>query len=243
VMMKCHIIVFLMLLASHVHSYHTFSSTTTITNAISSSLSSGITNYYHQHDGRRAFILSRSRLFSSESSSSSNSIDGGSNDSSAATKGFGKKKVPSVVDTEAVKDVGTKTYENQAKRGVPEYNIFLRPVNGTDVEWVPVGSMTIPRDTKISKAVYDVEKELLTGTFKLYPKLKVFYELRNAESRDNMFQYGYCLKAFPDEEIKVIVKEDGTQKDTNFFTNWLGRLTNPMDTDSLKNPGEMTIKQ
>ena len=102
VMTKCHIIVFLMILASHVHSYHTFSSTATITNAISSSLSSGITNYYHQHDGRRAFILSRSRLFSSESSSSSNSIDGGSSDSSAATKGFGKKKVPSVVDTEAV---------------------------------------------------------------------------------------------------------------------------------------------
>ena len=30
--------------------------------------------------------------------------------------------------------------------------------------------------------------------------------------------------AFPDEEIKVIVKEDGTQKDTNFFTNWLGTV-------------------
>ena len=115
VMMKCHIVVILMLLVSHVHSYHTFSSTTTITNAISSSLSSssssikcyqptirstGITNYYYQHDGRRVSILSRSRLFSSESSSS-NSIDG-SNDSSSATKGFGKKKAPSVVDTEEV---------------------------------------------------------------------------------------------------------------------------------------------
>ena len=69
------------------------------------------------------------------------------------------------------------TYEAQQKRGVPEYNIFLRPSNGTEVEWVPVGSMTIPRDTKISKAVFEVEDELLKGTFKLYPKLKAFYDV------------------------------------------------------------------
>ena len=30
------------------------------------------------------------------------------------------------------KDEGTKTYESMAKRGVPEYNIFLRPANGTE---------------------------------------------------------------------------------------------------------------
>ena len=60
-----------------------------------------------------------------------------------ATKGFGaaKVKVDPAVAAEAEKDAGTKTYDIQAKRGVPEYNIFLRPVNGTEVEWVPVGSM------------------------------------------------------------------------------------------------------
>ena len=59
------------------------------------------------------------------------------------SKGFGaaKSKVDATVAAEAEKDAGTKTYEIQAKRGVPEYNIFLRPVNGTEVEWVPVGSM------------------------------------------------------------------------------------------------------
>lgn len=60
-----------------------------------------------------------------------------------ASKGFGaaKAKVDPSVAAEVEKDAGTKTYEIQAKRGVPEYNIFLRPVNGTEVEWVPVGSM------------------------------------------------------------------------------------------------------
>ena len=58
-----------------------------------------------------------------------------------ATKGFGAAKAKVDVAAEEEKDAGTKTYEIQAKRGVPEYNIFLRPVNGTEVEWVPVGSM------------------------------------------------------------------------------------------------------
>jgi Family of unknown function (DUF6523) len=58
-----------------------------------------------------------------------------------ATKGFGAAKTKVDVEAEVEKDAGTKTYEIQAKRGVPEYNIFLRPVNGTEVEWVPVGSM------------------------------------------------------------------------------------------------------
>ena len=58
-----------------------------------------------------------------------------------ASKGFGAAKAKVDVAAEVEKDAGTKTYEIQAKRGVPEYNIFLRPVNGTEVEWVPVGSM------------------------------------------------------------------------------------------------------
>ena len=58
-----------------------------------------------------------------------------------ASKGFGAAKVNPALTVEVEKDAGTKTYEIQAKRGVPEYNIFLRPVNGTEVEWVPVGSM------------------------------------------------------------------------------------------------------
>lgn len=177
-------------------------------------------------------------------------------ESKPASKGFGAKKVEIPVE----KDAGTITYENQAKRGVPEYNIFIRPTNGTDTEWVPVGSMTIPRDTKVAKAVFEVEQELLKGTFKLYPKLKKFYDIR--QGKEGIFEYGYCLKAFPDEPIQIVVKEDSSAN-RNFFTNWyivklsslifsnmiqclifrLGKITNPIDTSELKNPGEMTLKQ
>jgi hypothetical protein len=34
-----------------------------------------------------------------------------------------------------------------------------------------------------------------------------------------------------------------TLSDANFFTNWLGRLTNPLDTSEVENPGKMTLKQ
>lgn len=155
-----------------------------------------------------------------------------------ATKGFGKVKEIAPIE----KDAGTRTYEKQAKRGVPEYNVFLRPTNGTEMEWVPVGSMTIPRDTKVGTAVFEVEGELLKGTFKLYPKLKAFYELRSDKA--TAFEYGYCLKAFPDELITPIVRENAQEKTMmSVFTNWLGKITDPMDTSDLKNPGEMTMKQ
>ena len=145
------------------------------------------------------------------SSNENNEIDAIKSNS----KGFGTVK--KISEPEIEKDVGTKTYESQAKRGVPEYNIFLRPTNGTDNEWVPVGSMTIPRDTKVSKAVFEVEDELLKGSFKLYPKLKAFYDVRS--DKVGIFEYGFCLKAFPDEPITVITREE-QQQSTNFFTNW-----------------------
>jgi len=157
-----------------------------------------------------------------------------------ASKGFGTKKAKEEVVAEI--DEGTKTYQSQAKRGVPEYNIWLRPTNGTEDEWVPVGSMTIPRNVKVEKAVFEVEKELLQGTFKLYPKLKAFSTVRGEDPL--LFEYGYTLKAFPDEPIKLLQRDDPAQAGGgNFLTNWLTSITNPIDTSSLSNNPEIKLKQ
>ena len=43
----------------------------------------------------------------------------------------------------------------------------------------------------------------MKGTFKLYPKLKAFYDVRKEADKANTFDYGFVLKAFPDEPIKV----------------------------------------
>ena len=163
-----------------------------------------------------------------------------------ATKGFAKAKAVEKSDEEAVEmSAGDKTYASQAKRGVPEYNIFIRPKDGGDEEWVPVGSMTIPRDTPVGKAIYDVEDEMLKGTFKLYPKLKAFYDVRSDEDKKGMWEYGSTLKAFPDEPIVIRTKDDGEaeQEGGNFFTNWVKSITNPVDASDLKTPGAVTMNQ
>jgi hypothetical protein len=66
--------------------------------------------------------------------------------------------------------------------------------------------------------VFDVEAEMLKGTFKLYPKLKVYADTRKNEE-GSPFEYGYVLKAFPDEPIKLITKESD-ENNTNFFKSW-----------------------
>ena len=154
------------------------------------------------------------------------------------SKGFGTVKAK-VEKEEEPKDAGTMTYDAQAKRGVPEYNIFLRPTNGSEAEWTPVGSMTIPRDTAVSKAVLEVEEELLKGihppipcpylhyprkghfmdaltlpllplliiplvflnelltmkgAFKLYPKLKAFWDVRSDKTGNTT---SYSIQHYP----------------------------------------------
>ena len=114
-----------------------------------------------------AFVLTNQRTVTRRLVRVQSTPEGGDAPAPAApagpvSKGFGTVK-PKAEKEEEVKDAGTMTYESQAKRGVPEYNIFLRPTNGSEAEWTPVGSMTIPRDTAVSKAVLEVEDELLKG--------------------------------------------------------------------------------
>jgi hypothetical protein len=175
-----------------------------------------ITCSFVQHR-RFCVVNNRNVLYNNDEVASSEdvAVSGASKPISSRGKGFGKVQEPVKVEEE--KDIGTLTYERQAKRGVPEYNIFLRPVNGSEAEWLPVGSMTVPRDRSVSVAVFEVEEELLKGAFKLYPKLKAFREFR--KDKGNLFEYGYVLKAFPDEPI-VVAKRESPAEQSNFFQNW-----------------------
>lgn len=84
-------------------------------------------------------VTSNSAIYSSNENSQVEPSEAAVEKSSSG-KGFGKPKVVEKVP-ESEPEVGTKTYDLQAKRGVPEYNIFIRPTNSTDIEWIPVGSM------------------------------------------------------------------------------------------------------
>jgi len=94
-------------------------------------------------------------------------------------------------------------YENMVKQGLPAFNIFVRPE--ADSPWFPVGTLAVERSDKISAAIFQQEKELTAGALRLFPKLR---------PHADRLEYGYQLKEFPDEEIRVAVRPQPTLWDT-----------------------------
>jgi len=76
-------------------------------------------------------------------------------------------------------------------------------------------------DAAVSMAIFNNEDDLLKGAFKIYPKLKV--------STDK-FEYGYRLKEFPDDPVKICTKQS-TEASTNPFMQWFNQLDNPLNKD------------
>lgn len=60
---------------------------------------------------------------------------------------------------------------------------------------------------------------VLKGAFRAYPKLK---------TSEDKFEYGYCLKEFPEDGVKVADKEL-TKEDTNPFMAWFNTLDSPLN--------------
>merc|ERR1712086_198906 len=126
------------------------------------------------------------------------------------------------------------TFDSMKKRGVPEYQMFLRVKGDTsDKNWIPVGSMAVPRtsdvQTAVTRAIYESEEQLQSGAFRMYPKLKEYDE----------FEYGFRLVEFPDEEIRIARKEalvEQNQKSgmVQLFENF---LLNPLNTDDQETQG------
>ncbi len=94
-------------------------------------------------------------------------------------------------------------YDRMVKQGLPSFNIFVRPE--PDSPWLPVGTLAVNRSDKINAAIFQQEKELTAGALRLFPKLR---------SHADRLEYGYQLKEFPDEEIRVAVRPQPTLWDT-----------------------------
>jgi hypothetical protein len=111
--------------------------------------------------------------------------------------------------------------ETLEKEGTPEYAVFARDFGGTDKDWKPVGSIACPRTDRPDDMIFTNEDALVSGLFKLYPAMK-----KEGEN----FEYGYRLKKFPDDEIRLAFKRTG--KSENPIMNWIGSLSNPVNTDN-----------
>jgi len=152
-------------------------------------------------------------------------------------KGFGKvpekvekKKVAAKPKSEASvkRDKAADDFDALKRQGSPEYMVLIRevPVGGEPSRWYPVGGIAVPRssseDVALSMAIFQNEDDLLKGAFRTYPFLK------NSQEK---FEYGYRLKEFEDDPVKIADK-DATEPSTNPIMQWFQQLDSPLNDGS-----------
>merc|ERR1712087_86670 len=148
----------------------------------------------------------------------------------SAPKGFGAPKPPPPPPpppaTKVRRNQAASDFDQLKASGAPEYMVSIRTVNDKGKsDWMPVGGIAVPRssseDTAVSMAIFNNEDELLKGAFRNYPKLK---------SSTDKFEYGFRLKDFPDDPVKIATK-DTAKESTNPFMQWFNQLDSPLNND------------
>lgn len=124
-----------------------------------------------------------------------------------AAKGFGKKEDETAPQTPSeaskARDAAGERLERMRDSNAPEYSVWLRISDvGEDAEekdspdfpWLPVGSMCVPRNGSVSKAIFndDVFRDLISGARKMFPQLKRY--------EDDDIEIGYMAKDSADDE-------------------------------------------
>lgn len=149
-------------------------------------------------------------------------------DDSKSSGGFGAKPPPPRKPSEATnrRKAASDRYDKMAAAGMPEYSVWMRLKEGgtsseeEEMPWLPVGCMSVPRSSQVSDALFDTEEDLMQGAVRLYPKLK-------DEPRENI-QFGYQLREFDDEPIRIAERSSSTGLQAA-FTNFFRKLQNPLN--------------
>ena len=148
-----------------------------------------------------------------------------------AAKGFGKAAPPPPPKPKTAgatkRDAAGKAFDDLKATGAPEYMVFIRTVDaaGTASDWNPVGGIAVPRSNSeeqaLAMAIFNNEDDLLKGAYRAFPKLKV---------TSDKFEYGYRMREFPDDPIKIADPE-ATKESDNPLVNWFNQLDNPFNRD------------
>jgi hypothetical protein len=135
--------------------------------------------------------------------------------------GFGKpppeKKLSKLAED---RGAAAERYENIKASGSPEFSVFFRSKGAGDEDgmvkggWYPVGSITCPSSQLVGKAIFNTEDALLQGAFRVHSKqIKAQLKTRDGKTigkwqdmKECDLEYGFQLKEFPDEEVKVAEK-------------------------------------
>lgn len=143
------------------------------------------------------------------------------------SKGFKKpSSSPPPSEANMRRQAAANKYDEMAAAGMPEYTVWMRLKEGGTAEkdekmpWLPVGCISVPRSSQVADALFDVEKDLMQGAVRLYPKL-------SNEPRENI-EFGYQLRDFDDEEIRV-AERSPTSGFQATLTNFFRKLQNPLN--------------
>jgi len=153
-------------------------------------------------------------------------------------KGFGKPN-PKVEKAKAKaakpkspvavkRDAAGEAFDKLKAGGAPEYMVLIRTVDaaGEPSKWYPVGGIAVPRssseDQALALAIFNNEDDLLKGAFRSYPFLK---------NTNDKFEYGYRIKEFEDDPVKIATKEN-VDKANNPVQQWFNALDNPLNDGS-----------
>jgi len=127
------------------------------------------------------------------------------------------------------RDKAAADFDKLKASGAPEYMVCVREAaTGADEasQWYPVGGIAVPRssslDQALSLAVMQNEDDLLKGAYRTYPFLK---------KSEKTIEYGFRLKEFPDDPVKLVNKDAKEQSD-NPIMNWFNALDNPLNDGS-----------
>jgi hypothetical protein len=56
-------------------------------------------------------------------------------------------------------------YDELKSQGVPEYAVYIKEKDGSEKDWKFVGSMAVPRNTKVELAIYENETNLVKVSY------------------------------------------------------------------------------
>lgn len=147
------------------------------------------------------------------------------------SKGFGKAPPPNTPsESTDRRQKASQKYDEMVASGMPEYTIWFRLKEGgvsdedtveKEMPWLPVGVISVPRSSQVVDCLFERKtmEDLMQGALRLYPKLK-------NERKENI-QFGYQLKEFDDEPIRVAerITETGFQAT---LTTIFRKLQNPL---------------
>jgi Family of unknown function (DUF6523) len=145
------------------------------------------------------------------------------------SKGFGSKEPEKKIEkseAQLKREAESKRYDEIAKSGGQEYNVFVRQFGSSDKSWLPCGAISVPRGAQVADAIYANVDALKTSITRMYPKLKGF---------EGEFEFGSNLRVYPDDPIEVAVKRAPKSQGLS-LGNWISSLLSPIDASNMPPP-------